>query len=67
MLLAVALSCLLVAAGARGGIGVPGRLQAMAEMAYEFIAGMVRSNAGNAGKRYFPLYSAIFFFFCSPI
>jgi F-type H+-transporting ATPase subunit a len=62
MLLAVALTCLLVAIGARGGIGVPGRLQAMAEMAYEFIAGMVRSAAGETGMRFFPLVFAIFFF-----
>ena len=62
MLLAVALTCLLVALGARGGSGVPGRLQAMAEMAYEFIAGMVRSAAGEAGMRFFPFVFAIFFF-----
>ena len=55
MLLAVALTCLLVAIGARGGSGVPGRLQAMAEMSYEFIAGMVRSAAGESGMRFFPL------------
>jgi F-type H+-transporting ATPase subunit a len=62
MLLAVALACLLVALGARGGSGVPGRIQAMAEMAYEFIAGMVRSAAGEAGMRFFPLVFCIFFF-----
>jgi F-type H+-transporting ATPase subunit a len=62
MLLAVALTCLLVAIGARGDSGVPGRLQAMAEMAYEFIAGMVRSAAGETGMRFFPLVFAIFFF-----
>jgi F-type H+-transporting ATPase subunit a len=62
MLLAVALTCLLVAIGARGSSGVPGRLQAMAEMAYEFIAGMVRSAAGETGMRFFPLVFAIFFF-----
>ncbi len=62
MLLAVALACLLVALGARGGSGVPGRMQAMAEMAYEFIAGMVRSAAGEAGMRFFPFVFAIFFF-----
>ncbi len=62
MLLAVALACLLVALGARGGSGVPGRMQAMAEMAYEFIAGMVRSAAGEAGMRFFPLVFCIFFF-----
>jgi F-type H+-transporting ATPase subunit a len=62
MLLAVALSCLLVAIGARGGSGVPGRLQAMAEMAYEFVAGMVRSAAGEAGMRFFPMVFCIFLF-----
>ena len=62
MLLAVALACLLVALGARGGSGVPGRMQALAEMAYEFIAGMVRSAAGEAGMRFFPLVFCIFFF-----
>ena len=34
----------------------------MAEMAYEFIAGMVRSAAGEAGMRFFPFVFAIFFF-----
>jgi len=62
MLLAVALACLLVALGARGGAGVPGRMQAMAEMAYEFVAGMVRSAAGEAGMRFFPLVFCIFLF-----
>ena len=62
MLLAVALACLLVALGARGGSGVPGRMQALAEMGYEFIAGMVRSAAGEAGMRFFPLVFCIFFF-----
>ncbi|HEX9169637.1 MAG TPA: F0F1 ATP synthase subunit A [Roseiarcus sp.] len=62
MLLAVALACLVVALGARGGPGVPGRMQALAEMAYEFTAGMVRSAAGEAGMRFFPLVFCIFFF-----
>ena len=62
MLLAVAFTCLLVAIGARGGSGVPGRMQAMAEMAYEFVAGMVRSAAGESGMRFFPFVFAIFCF-----
>jgi F-type H+-transporting ATPase subunit a len=62
MLLLVAVSCLLVAIGARGGPGVPGRIQAMAEMSYEFVAGMVRSAAGESGMRFFPFVFAIFFF-----
>ena len=65
MLLAVALTCLLVAIGARGGSGVPGRLQAMAEMSYEFIAGMVRSAAGETGMRFFPFVFCDLLF-CSP-
>jgi F-type H+-transporting ATPase subunit a len=62
MLLAVALSCLIAAIGARGDSGVPSRMQAMAEMAYEFVAGMVRSAAGEAGMRFFPFVFSIFFF-----
>jgi len=62
MLLAVALTCLLTAIGARGGSGVPGRLQAMAEMSYEFVAGMVRSAAGESGMQFFPFVFSIFFF-----
>ncbi len=62
MLLAVALSCLIAAIGARGGSGVPGRLQSLAEMGYEFVAGMVRSAAGEHGMRFFPLVFSIFFF-----
>jgi F-type H+-transporting ATPase subunit a len=34
----------------------------MAEMAYEFVAGMVRSAAGDAGMRFFPFAFSIFFF-----
>jgi F-type H+-transporting ATPase subunit a len=62
MLLAVGLSCLIAAIGARGGSGVPGRLQSLAEMSYEFVAGMVRSAAGEHGMRFFPLVFSIFFF-----
>ena len=62
MLLAVALACLLVAIGARGGPGVPSRMQSMSEMAYEFVAGMLRSAAGEAGMRFFPFVFSIFFF-----
>ena len=62
MLLAVALTCLLAAIAARGGSGVPNRMQALGEMAYEFTAGMVRSAAGEDGMRFFPFVFSIFFF-----
>jgi F-type H+-transporting ATPase subunit a len=62
MIIAVAIVCVLMAMGASGGPGVPGRLQALAEMAYEFVAGMVRSAAGETGMRFFPLVFSLFMF-----
>ena len=47
---------------ANGSTGVPGRLQALAEMAYEFIAGMLRSAAGDHAEEFFPLVFSIFMF-----
>lgn len=62
MLIAVALACALMAIGAGGGKRIPTRLQALAEMNYEFVAGMVRSATGEAGKRFFPLVFSLFIF-----
>lgn len=39
---------------------IPGRLQAMAEISYEFIANMVRENIGSHGRQYFPLIFTVF-------
>ena len=41
---------------------VPGRLQSMAELSYEFIANMIRENAGRAGMKYFPFIFSLFMF-----
>ena len=41
---------------------VPGRLQSMAELAYEFVANMLRTNVGSAGRPYFPFIFSLFFF-----
>jgi F-type H+-transporting ATPase subunit a len=48
---------------------VPGRLQSMAELSYEFIANMIRENAGRAGMKYFPFIFSLFMFvlFCNLI
>jgi F-type H+-transporting ATPase subunit a len=46
----------------RGGRLVPGRWQSMAEMAYEFVANMVRENIGNEGRQYFPFVFTLFLF-----
>ncbi|MBO0345931.1 F0F1 ATP synthase subunit A [Roseibium limicola] len=48
---------------ATGGRGlVPTRMQSIAEMAYEFVAGMLRSSAGTEGMRFFPLVFSLFMF-----
>ena len=62
MLIAVGIACLVMTAGARGGPGIPGRLQSAAELAYEFIAGMLRSATGEKGMRFFPMVFSIFMF-----
>ena len=41
---------------------VPTRAQLSAELLYEFVAGMVRSSAGTAGMKFFPLVFSLFTF-----
>lgn len=41
---------------------VPGRAQSVVETSYEFVADMVRSTAGEAGMKFFPLVFALFSF-----
>jgi F-type H+-transporting ATPase subunit a len=41
---------------------VPGRMQSVAEISYEFVADMLRSSAGNAGMKFFPLVFSLFMF-----
>ena len=41
---------------------VPGRMQSLAEIAYEFVANMVRENVGTAGMKYFPFVFTLFIF-----
>ena len=41
---------------------VPRRLQSIAELAYEFIAGMVDDNLGPEGRAYFPFVFTLFMF-----
>lgn len=41
---------------------VPTRLQSVAEITYEFVAGMLRDSIGKEGMKYFPFVFAIFIF-----
>jgi F-type H+-transporting ATPase subunit a len=51
------ITLLMVGAGKRL---VPGRIQSIAEIAYEFVATTIRSNAGKDGMKFFPLIFSIF-------
>ena len=62
MLAAVAVIVLLTVYATRRGSLVPGRLQALAEMYYEFVANTVRSSAGEEGMRFMPLVFSLFMF-----
>ena len=41
---------------------VPGRLQSVSEMAYEFVASMLRDAAGSQGMKFFPFVFSLFMF-----
>jgi F-type H+-transporting ATPase subunit a len=62
MSIAVALIAGLLVFSVRSRDLVPGRLQSVAELGYEFIAGMVRENVGDEGRKYFPFIFSVFAF-----
>ena len=41
---------------------VPGRLQSVVEMSYEFVAGLIRDNSGKEGMQFFPWIFTLFLF-----
>ena len=62
MMAAVVMSSVLLLAGASKGAMIPGRIQAMSELFYEFIANMIRDNVGSGGKKFFPFIFSLFIF-----
>jgi F-type H+-transporting ATPase subunit a len=64
MFLSVAVISLLMIGGMARGQLVPGRLQSVAEISYEFVASMIRSTAGAEGMKFFPLIFSLFMFIC---
>ncbi|MEM9676767.1 MAG: F0F1 ATP synthase subunit A [Pseudomonadota bacterium] len=57
---AISATFLIMTTSGRGLI--PGRMQSMSEMLYEFVAGMLRDAAGSEGMRFFPLVFSLFTF-----
>jgi F-type H+-transporting ATPase subunit a len=64
MFASVAIISLLMIGGSAGRQLVPGRIQSIAELSYEFVAGTIRSTAGSEGMKFFPLIFSLFMFIC---
>lgn len=62
MLIIVALVSTLLIGGAIPRAAVPGRLQSVAEISYEFIATTLRNSTGTEGMRFFPFVFTLFVF-----
>ena len=62
MMLTVILSVVYLIYAMRRREMVPGRLQASAEMLYEFISDMIKSNVGSEGRPFFPFVFTLFVF-----
>jgi F-type H+-transporting ATPase subunit a len=62
MLISVAIIAWLMIGTTSARALVPGRLQGVAEMSYEFIASALQSTAGPEGMRFFPLVFSLFMF-----
>ena len=62
MFVSVALISLLMIGGDAGRQLVPGRVQSVAELCYEFVANTIRSTAGKEGMKFFPLVFSLFMF-----
>jgi F-type H+-transporting ATPase subunit a len=53
------ISLLMIGGVSKKGL-VPGRIQSVAELCFEFVATTIRSNAGQEGLKFFPLVFSIF-------
>jgi F-type H+-transporting ATPase subunit a len=62
MLICVALITGFLVLSTAGRALVPGRMQSLAEMSYEFVANMLRESAGTEGMKFFPFVFSIFMF-----
>jgi F-type H+-transporting ATPase subunit a len=62
MLAAAVVIVAIMAMGIAPRAVVPGRLQSLAEMFYEFLENLVTGQVGHEGKRYFPFVFTLFMF-----
>ena len=62
MVITVAFAAALLFFSTAGRALIPGRLQSISEMAYEFVATTLKDSAGSAGMKFFPLVFSLFIF-----
>src|SRR3954463_15750297 len=62
MLIGLLLILLLMLGATSSRAVIPGRLQSVAEISYEFVANTLRSTAGIEGMKFFPLVFSLFMF-----
>ena len=62
MLIALGVITLLMIGATSPRAVIPGRMQALAEMSYEFVANTLRNSAGTEGMKFFPLVFTLFMF-----
>jgi F-type H+-transporting ATPase subunit a len=62
MMISLAAIALLMIGGTSARAMVPGRVQGVAEMSYDFVASTLQSTAGSEGMRFFPLVFSLFMF-----
>jgi len=62
MVIAITAITAFLVLGMRKRALVPGRWQSLAELSYEFVAGLVRDNVGHQGRAYFPFIFSLFMF-----
>ena len=67
MFVAIAAITLFLVLGMKKRAMVPGRWQSLAEISYEFVAGMIKENIGAEGRKFFPFIFTLFMFilFCN--
>ena len=62
MILSILVATLIFYLGSGKNPNIPGRLQVLVEMSYDFVASMVRDNVGSGGKIFFPFIFTLFLF-----
>ena len=60
--IAVGLTAALMLGATAGRQLVPGRMQSIAELVFEFVENMIRNSIGEGGMRFFPLVFSLFMF-----